>query len=64
MIEKIKPISDEIKKLMNDKQYLKDVMVEGATKANQVAKNTINDVYDIIPYYLLSDTQFLLNPYY
>tara|TARA_B100000401_G_scaffold438441_1_gene387150 strand:+ start:6873 stop:7895 length:1023 start_codon:yes stop_codon:yes gene_type:complete len=48
VIEKIKPISDEIKKLMNDKQYLKDVMVEGATKANQVAKNTINDVYDII----------------
>ena len=48
LVEQIKPISTEIKKLMKDKSYLLDILQEGQNKANEVAKKTINDVYDIV----------------
>ena len=48
LVEQIKPITTEIKKLMNDKSYLLDILQEGQNKANKVAKKTINDVYDIV----------------
>ena len=48
LVEQIKPITTEIKKLMKDKSYLLDILQEGQNKANEVAKKTINDVYDIV----------------
>ena len=48
IIEKMKPITAEIKKLMQDKSYLLQVLLEGKNKANEVAQKTIKDVYDIV----------------
>ncbi len=48
LVDVINPISSEIKKLMQDQKFLKRIMLEGTNKANQVAKKTINDVYDIV----------------
>ena len=48
IVDRLKPIADETKKLMNDREYLKNIMREGAEKANLVARKTVSDVYDII----------------
>ena len=48
LVQKMKPISSEIKKLMQDKIYLLEILQEGQNKANEVAQKTINDVYDIV----------------
>ena len=48
LVECISPISIEIKKLMQDKRYLIEILKDGHNKANEVAQKTINDVYDII----------------
>ena len=48
IVEKMKPITAEIKKLMQDKSYLLQVLLEGKNKANEVAQKTIKDVYDIV----------------
>ena len=48
IVDRLKPIADETKKLMNDREYLKNIMHEGAEKANLVARKTVSDVYDII----------------
>ena len=42
------PITNEIKKLMNDKGFLLETLRDGKDKANEVAQKTLNDVYDII----------------
>ena len=47
-IEGLKKLTAEIKKLMQDKSYLLEILQEGQNKANEVAKKTINDVYDIV----------------
>ena len=46
IVEKMKPITTEIKKLMDDKSYLLEILSEGQNKANEVAQKTITDVYD------------------
>ncbi len=48
LVEQIKPITAEIKKLMQDKSYLLEILQEGQNKANEVANKTIKDVYDIV----------------
>ena len=48
LIEKMKPITSEIKKLMQDKSYLSQILLEGKNKANDVAQKTINDVHKIV----------------
>ena len=48
LIEQIRPIRNEIKKLMQDQNYLLEIMLDGQKRANAVAKKTINDVYDIV----------------
>ena len=48
VVESIKPITTEIKKLMQDKSYLLETLLEGQNKANEVAQKTIKDVYDIV----------------
>ena len=39
MIEKIKPISIEIKKLNSDKEYLDKILEDGRIRANEAASN-------------------------
>ena len=48
VVDQIRPITAEIKKLMKDKQYLKQIMLDGTNRANTVATKTLNDVYDIV----------------
>tara|TARA_B100000073_G_C23390914_1_gene435077 strand:- start:161 stop:595 length:435 start_codon:yes stop_codon:yes gene_type:complete len=45
---KIHPISDEIKKLINDKQYLDKILSDGADKAEQIAGKKIKEMKKII----------------
>ena len=45
---KIYPISDEIKKLINDKQYLDKILSDGADKAEQIAGKKIEEMKKII----------------
>ena len=48
LVEKINPISVEIKKLINDKEYLDKILLNGHKKANSVASNKIKKVHEII----------------
>ena len=48
LIEKIAPIGIEIKKLMNDKKYLNQVLQEGKEKARKKSELVLKDVYDIV----------------
>ncbi len=48
LVEHMRPITAEVKKLMQDKAYLIDILREGQNKANKVAQKTISDVYDIV----------------
>jgi tryptophanyl-tRNA synthetase len=48
LIEKIAPIGIEIKKLMNDKEYLNQVLQEGKEKAKNKSELVLKEVYDIV----------------
>ena len=48
LVEQMKPITSEIKKLMQDEGYLLKILLDGQNKANKVAQKTINDVYDLV----------------
>ena len=45
---KISPISDEIKRLINDKEYLDKVLKEGARKAEEIAGKKIEEMKKVI----------------
>jgi len=48
VIEKICPIGQEIKKLLKDKNYLQNILKKGSKRANLIAKQNINEIYNII----------------
>ena len=48
LIEKICPIGKEIKKLLNDNNYLQDILKKGSKRADLIAKENINEIYNII----------------
>tara|TARA_B100001248_G_scaffold38204_1_gene24447 strand:- start:451 stop:1470 length:1020 start_codon:yes stop_codon:yes gene_type:complete len=48
LVSKIEPISKEVKKLMNDRPFLFDVLSDGKNRATEIAAKTLNDVYDIV----------------
>ena len=48
IIEKICPIGNEIKKLLQDHNYLFKVLTNGTKNANIIAKNNLKEIYDII----------------
>ena len=45
---KISPISNEIKKLINDQGYLDKVLLQGASKAEEIAGKKIEEMKNII----------------
>ncbi len=45
---KITPISDEIKRLINDKEYLDKILLEGVNKADEIADKKIKEMKKII----------------
>ena len=48
LVEKINPISQEIKKLINDKQFLDKILLNGHKKANIIASDKIKKMREII----------------
>ena len=47
-VDKIEPISLEIKKLLNDQTYLNNILQMGAEKANSIASKKIQNIKEII----------------
>ncbi len=48
IVEKISPISKEIKKLLNEKSFLDEILVEGYEKANEQASLKIKKIHEIV----------------
>ena len=48
LVEKIDPISSEIKKLLSNKDYLDSILLDGHKKANNIASNKIKKIQEII----------------
>jgi tryptophanyl-tRNA synthetase len=48
LIEKIEPISKEIKKLLNDEKYLDQILLKGSEKANIIALKKIKEIKELV----------------
>ena len=48
LIEKIEPISKEIKKLLNDKRYLDKILLNGSEKADKIASKKIKEIKELV----------------
>ena len=48
LVEKINPISQEIKKLINDEEFLDKILLDGHKKANNIASKKIKKMQEII----------------
>ena len=48
LVDKITPISIEIKKLLNDKSHLDNVLKEGSKKANEIALKKVKKIQEIL----------------
>ena len=48
LVDKITPISAEIKKLLNEKNYLDKILSEGCKKADNVASQKLKKIHEIV----------------
>jgi tryptophanyl-tRNA synthetase len=48
LIEKIEPISKEIKKLLNDEKYLDGILVKGSEEADKIASKKITEIKKLV----------------
>ena len=48
LIERICPIGNEIRKLLQDKSYLHGILEQGSKRADLIAKNNLKEVYEVI----------------
>ena len=48
LIEKISPISKEIKKLLDNPKYLDDILLEGSNKADEIASKKIKEIKKLV----------------
>ena len=48
LVDKIQPISSEIKKLLSDKTYLDKILSEGCKKADKIASNKMKKIHEIM----------------
>ena len=48
LVDRISPISIEIKKLLNEKKYLDEILLEGCKKANNIASKKIKKIHEIV----------------
>jgi len=48
LIEKIEPISKEVKKLINDEKYLDEILLNGAKKADKIAIKKIRKIKELV----------------
>ena len=47
-MNKIEPISKEIKKLLGDKNYLDEILLDGVEKANKIASKKMERIKEIV----------------
>ena len=50
LVEKIYPISTEIKKLLKDKDYLDKILLEGNKKSSEIASKKVSEMHKIMGY--------------
>jgi tryptophanyl-tRNA synthetase len=48
LVEKIIPISNEVKKLNGDREYLDKILFDGQKKANEYASNKLKKIHEIV----------------
>jgi len=48
IIEKIEPVSKEIKKLLKDERYLDSILLEGSQKADRIASKKIIEIKELV----------------
>ena len=48
LVEKISPVSKEIKKLLSDQKYLDNILLEGSQKADKIASKKIKEMKKLI----------------
>ena len=48
LVDKIVPISQEIQKLLNDKNYLDKILLDGSEKADKIASEKVKKIHEII----------------
>ena len=48
LVEKIEPISNEIKKLLDNPKYLDDILLEGSMKADKIASKKIKEIKKLV----------------
>tara|TARA_B100001057_G_scaffold201436_1_gene202200 strand:+ start:516 stop:1517 length:1002 start_codon:yes stop_codon:yes gene_type:complete len=48
LVDKIIPISQEIKRLLNDKNYLDKILLDGSEKADKIASEKVKKIHEII----------------
>ena len=48
LVDEINPISNEIKKLLNEKNYLDTILLEGSLKASEIATKKIKKIHEIV----------------
>ena len=48
LIDKIIPISNEIKKLLNEKKYIEEILSEGCKNADDIASKKLKKIHEII----------------
>ena len=48
LVQKIGPISKEIRKLLNDQKYLDDILFEGSDKADKISSKKIKEMKKLI----------------
>ena len=48
LVNKIEPISNEIKKLLEDKKFLDEILLDGVEKANLIASKKIERIKEIV----------------
>ena len=48
LVDKIYPISNEIKKLMGEENYIDKILLEGCEKANEIASKKIKKIHEIL----------------
>ena len=48
LVKKIEPISNEIKKLLEDKKFLDEILLDGVEKANMIASKKIERIKEIV----------------
>ena len=48
LVDKITPISSEIKKLLSEKNYLDDILLDGYKKADEIAAEKLKKIHEIV----------------